>query len=82
MYISIGGIFMGLFDNLLGNASKANLDDIRQDYAKLLANGESIQQLMKSFVIYLFLPTNALSLQINKVLQVKKHNIILYHIKA
>ena len=32
MYISIGGIFMGLFDNLLGNASKANLDDIRQDY--------------------------------------------------
>ena len=26
MYISIGGIFMGLFDNLLGNASKANLD--------------------------------------------------------
>lgn len=49
MYISIGGIFMGLFDNLLGNASKANLDDIRQDYAKLLANGESIQQAYEIF---------------------------------
>ena len=69
---------MGLFDNLLGNASKANLDDIRQDYAKLLANGESIQQAYE----ILFLPTNALSLWINKVLQAKKHNIILYHIKA
>ena len=40
---------MGLFDNLLGNASKANLDDIRQDYAKLLANGESIQQAYEIF---------------------------------
>ena len=73
---------MGLFDNLLGNASKANLDDIRQDYAKLLANGESIQQAYESFAIYLFLPTNALSLWINKVLQAKKHNIILYRIKV
>lgn len=40
---------MGLFDNLLGNASKANLDDIRQDYAKLLANGENIQQAYEIF---------------------------------
>ena len=83
MYISIGGIFMGLFDNLLGNASKANLDDIRQDYAKLLANGESIQQAYEIFSrFYLFLPTNALSLWINKVLQAKKHNIILYPYKS
>ena len=30
-------------------ASKANLDDICQDYAKLLANGESIQQAYEIF---------------------------------
>ena len=55
MYISIGGKF--LWDYLiiiLGNASKANLDDIRQDYAKLLANGESIQQAYEIFRDYLF----------------------------
>ena len=28
---------------------KANLDDIRQDYAKLLANGESIQRTPEFF---------------------------------
>ena len=68
MYISIGGIFMGLFDNLLGNASKANLDDIRQDYAKLLANGESIQQAYEIFRdLFIF---------------TKKYNIILYRIKV
>lgn len=40
---------MGLFDNLLGNASKANLENIRQDYAKLLANGEVIHQAYEIF---------------------------------
>lgn len=40
---------MGLFDNLLGNASKANIDDINKNYAKLLATNEVIQQAYKIF---------------------------------
>ena len=35
---------MGFFNNILGNASTTNLEDIRQDYAKLLATEETIQQ--------------------------------------
>lgn len=40
---------MGLFDNFLGNASKANLDDINKDYTKLLSTNETIQQAYKIF---------------------------------
>lgn len=40
---------MGFFDNILGNASTTNLEDIRQDYAKLLATDETIQQAYKLF---------------------------------
>lgn len=40
---------MGFFDNILGNASTTNLEDIRQDYAKLLATEETIQQAYKLF---------------------------------
>lgn len=81
MYISIGGIFMGLFDNLLGNASKANLDDIRQDYAKLLANGES-QQAYEIFRDLFIFTDKRLILVDKQGITGKKHNIILYHIKA
>ena len=56
---------MGLFDNLLGNASKANLDDIRQDYAKLLANGENIQQAYEIFRD-LFIFTDKLLILVDK----------------
>lgn len=82
MYISIGGIFMGLFDNLLGNASKANLNDIRQDYAKLLANGENIQQAYEIFRDLFIFTDKRLILVDKQGLTGKKHNIILYHIKA
>lgn len=40
---------MGLFDNFLGNASKANLDDVNKDYVKLLSTNEMIQQAYKIF---------------------------------
>ena len=40
---------MGFFDNILGNASTTNLEDIRQYYAKLLATEETIQQAYKLF---------------------------------
>ncbi len=40
---------MGFFNNILGNASTTNLEDIRQDYAKLLATEETIQQAYKLF---------------------------------
>lgn len=73
---------MGLFDNLLGNASKANLDDIRQDYAKLLANGESIQQAYEIFRDLFIFTDKRLILVDKQGLTGKKHNIILYHIKA
>lgn len=82
MYISIGGIFMGLFDNLLGNASKANLDDIRQDYAKLLANGESIQQAYEIFRDLFIFTDKRLILVDKQGITGKKHNIILYRIKV
>ncbi len=34
---------MGLFSSLLGNAGVANPDELNKEYAKLLANGESIE---------------------------------------
>lgn len=35
---------MGLFNGILGNASEINVDEIRQEYAKLLASGERIER--------------------------------------
>jgi hypothetical protein len=34
---------MGLFSSLLGNAGVANPDELNKEYAKLLADGESIE---------------------------------------
>ena len=35
---------MGLFNGILGNASEIDVDEIRQEYAKLLASGERIER--------------------------------------
>ncbi|TDF38278.1 PH domain-containing protein [Alteromonadaceae bacterium M269] len=46
---------MGLLDGLLGNASEVNVEDVAEEFAPILGEGESLQQVFKEIRdMYLF----------------------------
>jgi hypothetical protein len=56
---------MGLFDALLGNASEVNIEEVRKDYAQVLAENESIERAYK-LIRDMFIFTNKRLILVDK----------------
>ncbi len=56
---------MGLFDALLGNASEVNIEEVRRDYAQVLAENESIERAYK-LIRDMFIFTNKRLILVDK----------------
>lgn len=59
------GMKMGIFDGLLGNASTANVEEVRREYAMILAPGEQIDLAYK-LIRDLFIFTNKRLILVDK----------------
>lgn len=56
---------MGLFDALLGNASEVNIDEVRKEYAQIVAENETIERAYK-LLRDMFLFTNKRLILVDK----------------
>ena len=56
---------MGLFDALLGNASEVNIEEVRKEYAHVLAENESIERAYK-LIRDMFIFTNKRLILVDK----------------
>jgi len=56
---------MGLFDGLMGNASEVNIDEVKKEYADILANNEQLERAYK-LIRDMFLFTNKRLILVDK----------------
>jgi len=56
---------MGLFDGLMGNASEVNIDEVKKEYADILANNEQLERAYK-LIRDIFLFTNKRLILVDK----------------
>jgi hypothetical protein len=61
----MGGLLMGLFNGLMGNASEVNIEEVNKEYANILAENENIERAYK-LIRDMFIFTNKRLILIDK----------------